>query len=396
MWKRRRSTGVFVAAHFFTSVGFGLYSTGTVIYFNRVVGLSPSQVGIGLSASGLLWILLAVPVGRLVDRIGPREAAVVAGLSQALALAVAPHARSFGTYLVVITAVGFLEHTTIVAGSALLMGVITEEDQVTVLALLRSVFNVGFTVGVLLTGLAVAAGSPAGYRWLFLGSAAAAAAAATVTTVQPRVAGTPADGRGPWSALADLPYVSLAVVGGLITLHDVILGVGLPLWIVSRTQAPVAVAAWVTIINTLMVVALQVPASRLAATVDGARRLQRRACVAVAVACVVFGLTHGPTAGPATALLVLGVVVLTAGELWSSAANWRLRFAFADPTAQGQYVGVFSLGIALRGVIGPVLVATLIGDLRSAGWIALALFFALMFLLINPVVETAGRRLRNA
>jgi hypothetical protein len=213
---------------------------------------------------------------------------------------------------------------------------------------------------------------------------------------QPRVAGTPAGERGPWSALADLPYVSLAVVSGLITLHDVILSVGLPLWIVGRTQAPVAVAAWVIGLNTLMVVALQVPASRLAVTVDGARRLQRRACLAVALACVVFGLTRGLAAGPATALLVLGVVVLTAGELWSSAANWRLRFEFADPTAQGQYAGVFSLGIALRGAVGPVLVATLIGDLRSAGWIALALLFALMVLLVNPVVKTAGRRLRNA
>ncbi|GIF50412.1 MFS transporter [Asanoa ferruginea] len=385
-----------MAAHFFTSVGFGLYSTGTVIYFNRVVGLSPSQVGIGLSVSGLLWIALAVPVGRLVDRVGPREAAVVAGLSLALALAVAAHARSFETYLAVIAAVGFLEQTAIIAGNALLAGVVADDDRVPLLALLRSVFNVGLTVGVLLTGLAVAAGSPAGYRWLFLGAAAAAAAAAAVTTVQPRVAGAPAGGRGPWSALADLPYVSLAVVGGLVTVHDVILGVGLPLWIVSWTQAPAAVAAWVIGLNTVLVVALQVRASRLAVTVDGARRLQRRACVAVALACVVFGLTRGPTAGPATALLILGVVVLTAGELWSSAANWRLRFAFADPTAQGQYAGVFSLGIALRGVIGPVLVATLIGGLRSIGWIVLALFFALMFLLINPVVETAGRRLRSA
>jgi MFS family permease len=395
-WLRPGSARTFAITQFFNSIGVGLYTSAVAVYFTRVVGLPPWQVGIGLSVSGLAWILLAVPVGRLVDRIGPRKAAVGASLLQAIPLTVAVHARSFEEYVTVVMAIGLLEQTAIIGGNALLIGVIVKAEQVRVLAALRSVFNLGLTLGLFLAGVAFAVGTPTGYRLLFLGNALTAVIVAVLTTRQPRVVGTRERVAGRWGAAGDLPYVSLAVLCGLITVHDVILSVGVPLWIVTQTRAPAGLAAWILGLNTLMVVALQVPASRPAATVDGARRLQRRACLAVAVSCLFFGAARGPSGGTAVALLVVGVVVLSVGELWSSAANWKLRFEFAKPGAQGQYAGVFSMGVSLRAVVGPAAVAVLTGQLLLAGWIALALLFGLAFFVVNPVVAGVGRRLGDA
>ena len=55
------------------AVGEGVFITGNAVFFTRLVGLSAAQVGLGLSIAGLFTFALAVPMGRLADRLGPKR-----------------------------------------------------------------------------------------------------------------------------------------------------------------------------------------------------------------------------------------------------------------------------------------------------------------------------------
>jgi hypothetical protein len=381
--RTRRPGRVFAAGRLLGSLGLALYSTGSVVWLVRQVGLSPARVGVGVSVAGLAAVAGAVPTGLLCDRYGPREVTAGANAALAAALLALPRAHSFAAALAVLAGVGLLEQAAVVADTALLAGVVGAADRVPLLARLRSVFNAGFTLGALLAGLAIAANTPAAYRALFLGGTAAALAVAGLTLRLPRVAAAPAARAG---AVADLPYLRLSLLCGLVTVHDVVLSVGVPLWIVTRTHAPAVALSWLLALNTVLVVTVQVPAARGAATVAGARRLLRRAAGTVAAACLLLGLAGGRPALPAVLLLAAGVVALTLGELWSAGASWQLRYAFARAGAQGRYAAAWSLGGSVRTVAGPALVAGLTGHLLLAGWVALAGLFAAAALLVDPTV----------
>jgi len=51
----------------------GSFLTGTAVLFTRIVGLSAAQVGLGLSVSGIVVLLLSVPLGKLTDRVGAQR-----------------------------------------------------------------------------------------------------------------------------------------------------------------------------------------------------------------------------------------------------------------------------------------------------------------------------------
>ncbi|MFD6565834.1 hypothetical protein [Micromonospora profundi] len=70
------------------TVGTGLWVTGAALYLTRVVGLSPAQVGLGLTFAGLVGLTASVPLGGLADRRDPRTLRAVLQLAQA-AVAVA-------------------------------------------------------------------------------------------------------------------------------------------------------------------------------------------------------------------------------------------------------------------------------------------------------------------
>ena len=72
------------------ALGEGTFMTGSAVFFTQIVGLSAAQVGLGLTIAGLAAFLAAWPLGRLVDRIGPRRSWAISAYAQASAFAVWP------------------------------------------------------------------------------------------------------------------------------------------------------------------------------------------------------------------------------------------------------------------------------------------------------------------
>src|SRR5579864_9022480 len=67
------------------SVGSGAWFTCWAIFFTKSFGLSANEFGVGVTAAGVLALLLGSPLGYLADRVGTREVLVCLGLLQGLA-----------------------------------------------------------------------------------------------------------------------------------------------------------------------------------------------------------------------------------------------------------------------------------------------------------------------
>ena len=376
-----------------TSIGFGGYASGSVLFFTRGLGLAPTQVGAGLSLAGSLAIVANPYLGRLADRLGPRKVAVAVGVVQVCALVALLFVGSFAAFLPLICVLGVAESAAFVCRGTLTSALMGPEGRVRVSAYLRSVLNAGFAVGSLVAGVAVWADTRAAYSVLMIVVAVLMTVGYGCYFLLPRVAPSPAVSaeRKRREGLRNYPYVLCGIVCGTIAVGDSILIVGLPVWVVEHTTAPKPLAVACIGLNTLLVVALQVRASKRADTVEGARRLLLYAGAALTAACVTFSLTHNlPTAG-AVILLVAGTVVLTMGELWNSAATWGLAFNLAPIDSQGTHLGAFSIGTTLRTVIGPIVVIALITTFGAAGWLALAAVFVVAMAAASPIVGWAIR-----
>src|SRR5687768_6787516 len=81
------------------ALGEGTFMTGSAVFFTQIVGLSAAQVGLGLTIAGVAAFLVAVPMGKLVDRFGPRRMWALSALGQSSLFAFWPFIDSFTGYV---------------------------------------------------------------------------------------------------------------------------------------------------------------------------------------------------------------------------------------------------------------------------------------------------------
>ncbi|OLB79927.1 MAG: hypothetical protein AUI14_08900 [Actinobacteria bacterium 13_2_20CM_2_71_6] len=360
------------------SAGNGLFLTSSAVFFVRVVGLSTGQVGLGLSLAGLAGFLVTVPIGRLADRHGARRLLALDHLALAVLFACYPLARSFVWFTVVASLIAMAEISASPLRSATLYSLFGPQEAVRTRAQMRSGFNVGFLLGAAAAAVTLAVASYPAFWAVCLTNALAQAvcALAVARLTGPEQYSTRRQGAPDLGfALRDLRFVLLTAANGLLELHSTVLVVGAPLWIVSHTAAPASGFAALIIVNTAIVVLLQVRLTRDAGTVAGAARLQRRAGVTLAAGCVICAASGG--GGPAVSIvaLVAGTAVLAVGEIWQAGGAWGLAFELPPPGRQGEYQAVFGLGRGVSQFVGPALVTALLVGAGAAGWLALAALF---------------------
>ncbi|GES30270.1 MFS transporter [Streptomyces angustmyceticus] len=385
-----RLTGV----NFLASIGFGMYASGNAIYFTRYVGLPVSQVGIGLTVAGLVWLPLSIHLGRFADKVGARGATVFMGVAQVLLLVAATAVHGLVEFVVVVSLLGVFVQGGWICREALVAEMTDSEARVTVSAYLRSAFNVGIILGALAAGLALTLDDAPAYLALILGSALAEAAATVLCLGLPKRAAGPewrADVVPIRNAVRDVPYLTLSVLYGLLAVGDIVLRIGIPLWIVTHSGLPSGLGAWLYGLNAVLVVALQVPLSRAAETFGGVRRLLLLASFASTVSCLAIAVSTGMPALVGVSALVVSVVLLSLSEVWSSAAGWKLRYELAPPQAQGTWGGVFALGSSINLVLGPAVVTLVVERYAATGWAALSAGFLLVAAAVVPAMAWALR-----
>lgn len=381
------------------AVGTGVFVSGNAVYFTRVVGLSPAQVGLGISIGGAVSMLAAVPAGRLADRAGLRGSWTAAAVAEALLYLAYPWVHSLLGFVVLLALLSLAQALGAGGRGGYTLAVVPRGQRVRILAFVRSALNIGFTLGALLAGLALATGSLDVIRAIPLLTAAVLLVNGLLISRLPaagRRTAEEAQRPEPGSrALRNRRFVLLSGLNGLMAVDQVLLSVVFPLWLVSRTDAPHAVLAWLYGTNTVLVVLLQVRASRGAETVAGATRSARVAGLAALGACAVM-MTTAWTPGAATIVLLwAGYVLVTCAELFHSAAGWGFLSELSDPERRGEYQGVWKLGQQAQLMVGPVTCTWLAVSWRPEGLLVVGAVALVASLLTAQVAYGAQRWLRD-
>ncbi|ANP53484.1 MFS family permease [Streptomyces griseochromogenes] len=378
---------------FIDSAGTGLYLAGSAVFAVLHVGLSDSQFGWAMAAAGAVGLVAGIPLGRLGDRVGPRRLLVALQLWRAVWFSALGFAGDVYSFTVIACCLALAEAAVSPLTQVVVAGAVGEAHRVRTMAILRTLRNAGFSIGALGAAPLLAAGTVWAFRSVVLGDAASFVIAAVVLArlrLAAHVPAPPSEG-GVLKALAgvrDLPYLGLAGLNSVLILHMTLLSVGIPLWVVSGTDAPVGVVAVLTTVNTLMAVTLQVPLSRRAEDEAGARRCLVGAGVALAVCCAALAAAGTVGRWPAVALLVVAMAGMTFGEMLQSAGAWELSYRHAPGERRAEYLSVFNLGFSVQEIAGPVLFTGVVIALGGWGWLALGALFCLAAALVRPV---AGR-----
>jgi MFS family permease len=386
-----RSGRLLAAAQLAGSLGDGAFLTCSVLFFTRIVGLSPAQVGLGLTLGWAVGSVAGVPLGHLADRHGARGSAVLLALATSASILTFLLVRTPLLFALAACLYGSCQTGLAAVRQALLAVLADPERRTRIRARLQSAGNAGLAVGAGLGGLALSADTAPAYLTVFVldalsfvVTAALMLALPTVTTSAPRV------GEPKLAVLRDRPYALVTLLNAVLLLRMPLLSVAIPLWIVERTTAPGWTVSALFVLNTVVVVLLQVRVAGRLASIGSAARMVRRSGVLLCASCVAFALSaSGTSPWIAFAVLVVGAVVQVFGEMLQSAGTWEIGFALAPADQQGQYQGFFGTGVSVARAIGPVLLSTVVIGWGLPGWLLLGAVFVAAGWAMGPAVRWA-------
>ena len=385
-------------ATFVNTFGNGLFSVTSALFFTRIVGISPLQLGFAFSLAAGIGLAMTLPMGHLSDLISPKRLNIWLSLVSAVGMAAYAAATNYAWFLVTALLLAVSDQGARAARNTLIARVGGADNKVRIRAYQRAVTNLGIALGSLVGGVALTVDSEPFYRGLIIINALTTLAASQVLRrlpdyppirhdVQPRRT----------EALRDRAYVVLTLINGSLAMHFMLLELIVPLWIVNETQAPRWVAAGTYLVNTIACVLFTVRVARNAEDLRVAARLQRVGAAWLGVGAIAYAsaaLTDSWVFAAIIMLVAAGIHVL--GELQQSAASFGIGFNLPPAHLQGQYQGVWGLGWGIGALVGPTWLTYLVFEHGTAGWLVLAAQFTLAGLTTPWLVEWALRTRREA
>ncbi|NED10735.1 MFS transporter [Streptomyces sp. SID9124] len=363
--------------------GTGLWAASSVLYLTFVTHLSTQQIGVLLGTAGVAGIAGSPLAGRLAGRFPVRPLLIGCHLLRLVTLTLVLLCTRFDALLVVV-AVTYLGDRAAKTLEMLFATRAAGERRAAYQALSRSAANAGYGLGAGLAAIGLAVGTTDAYRALILGNALSFLVAAVLVwrteeaggrAVATGPAERPAPAKGPWRDRGYLRFVLLDIP---MNLDDSVLGVGLPLWLVNQTSAPHALVPAFLVINTVLVVLLQLAVSR---RVDGPRGAVRAVTlygVLMFVTCALLAGASGCGTWTAAAVLLAAAVLVTMAELMRSVSSWELAVLLAPPDERAAYLGVAGMSQSIQKSAGPPLLTGVVMAAGPAGWLVLGAAVAVL------------------
>ena len=369
-------------------IGNGLFMTIEVIYITQVVGLTPFEVSLALGAGGLVSLLFAVPSGMIADRFGAKRVLFAAHVIEALALLPLIFVRDFWSLFavnIVVFMASTMGHT---ATSTVISTMGAGEDRVTIRAAQRAMANLGIALGTVVAGVALWIDTPIAYQSAIFLDFLMFLWAATFIFRLPRVAPTTMRGEKlNLIAFKDWRFLAATIVNGVVSIHFIIQGVALPLWILHYTDVPKWWVSVLFVINTVLVTVLQIRLSRGTGDLMVSVKKFRLGTAYLLVSCLVYSASANLDIWLSATILGVGMVIHTLGELYAAAGSWSIGFELAVEKHMGQYQGVYSLGWGLGGTFGPLYITTMVVGLGVIGWVIMGLVFLVAGFVMHALVK---------
>ncbi|MFF8642011.1 MFS transporter [Streptomyces sp. NPDC015345] len=376
--------------------GQGMYLTAGLLYLTRSVGFSAGEVGLALTVAGVVALPSNVLIGRLSDRTGPRGLAMLLLAVEGVAMLALAVVATLPWLLVVATvgAVGLQGSRTL---RAVLIGRAGGASRVRLRSYMRAASNLAMALGAAAGGVALQLDSRPAYLGVVVFNAVTFFVAAAVLTLLPDYPPVPVEAsRAKLPVLRNRPFMAVTALNAVMTLQYSVLTVALPLWISERTEAPRAMVSAVLVVNTVLVVLLQVRVGQRVADARSSARAMRGAGAVFMVTCAVFATTGHLSPLWASVVLVLMMVLHTFGELWHAAAGFELAYHLAPEHAQGEYQGMFSFGVSGAMAVAPGLLTLLCIQWAPQGWLVLGGLLLAAGLLTGPATRAAVRHAERA
>ncbi|BEL05429.1 MFS transporter [Actinoplanes sichuanensis] len=360
------------------ALGEGAFMTGSAVFFTQIVGLSAAQVGLGLTVAGVAAFLAALPMGQLVDRFGPKRMWAVSAAGQAAMFALWPFITDFRGYLLMAVGMEVIGALGNAAHGAYTIDVLPPEERVKSRAYMYSALNLGFTLGSLIGGIALAFHSNDVLHALPWFTAVVFLVNAAAVSWLPRA---PHDNRTPAQRKVRIPgpgplrnpgWLLTSFFTGVFWTNQVLLNVVIPLWLVEQTDAPRVLLAFLFGTNTVMCVFLPMAAARGVTGLSTALRAVRVSSTFFVISCLITLATHDTVGWVTIALVWLGHVTVTGAELYLSAANWTFEAELMDPRQRGAYQGAAEMSATLGKVWAPAVFTFLAMNWGATGWLIIA------------------------
>jgi MFS family permease len=387
-------------ATFVDAIGTGLFLAGGTVFLARDVHLRSAQIGLGFSIAAVAGLGTLIFGGQVIDRYGSGRMFVALQVYRMLVFAAYPFVSGFGSFLLVACLIAGSESLVPPTIQAVVSDVTHPSKRLRTMAYLRSVMNLGDAVGAALAIIVLSIGSRLLFDGLFWADAATFLVSAVLlhrvaAVVRPASVARTSNIR-PFAGISlvwrNRPFVGTSLLNGVLCLHITLLSIGIPLLIVQQRDAPTALVGLLLMVNTVLVVTIQLRLSRPADSPDGPVRVYRWSGQALAACCVCLAATTLVRQTTiAVPLLIMAVLALTLGEIWQASAQWGAAYRLAPEDRRGSYLAMFGFGTNLQRIAGPSLIAwVLVG--RTLGWLLLAGALLLAGHLAGQFAGVASRR----
>jgi predicted MFS family arabinose efflux permease len=346
-----------------------------VLYLTRYLHISAARAGFAITAYGLGGLLTAPIAGRLADRVGPYTV-VRASLSlSGVILLVFPLARSYGMVLVLTFVWAVVADATRPATMAALTTSAPEDQRKAAIALNRLAINLGMSIGPAVGGFLALVSFPLLFIVDGLTSLASAALLSGLLWARSR--------RRPHAPGAQEPRPRAAVFSRpsvvwrdpaalLVFATSILLNIvftqhegAMPLYLVRDLQYRESFFGALFVLNTLIIVAIEVPLN-VAMAHWSARPTLALATVLVAVGFGALAIAHAPLA------IAVTVAIWTFGEMIFFPTATAYVAQLAPEGRTGEYMGGFAATFSVALIVGPWLGAALLDRVGGpATWLTM-------------------------
>jgi MFS family permease len=362
----------FVTAIAIDAIGSGVFMPISVLYFLATTDLSLVRVGAAISVASLVGLPAGPLIGGLVDRLGAKRVLLAGNLLQGV---------GFLAYLVVqsLPAVVFALLLTTLGRTAfwgsygnIVAAISAPGERERWFGFLGALRNLGFALGGLASGVAISIGTVTAYDAVVVANAVSFGVAfALLLAVPPAVAPQHESTAGGWgTVLRDGPYRLLWLAQLAYSTSMQILNIAIPVYATAILGLPGWVSGAVFTVNCLLVGFGQGPVVR-AMTGHLRWRLLVLANACFGVSFVVLLGASRLSVGLAVAVVLVGSLVYTLGELTGGPVTAALAAEAAPAHLRGRYLSLIQLAWNLSSTVTPVAFAWLLDRGAAPLWVVM-------------------------